>query len=117
MPMWGFGPRGGSSRLQREGPKPANADVIQAHQVYIVGHYHKVRFRKGAKPHFGPPRPEFGPVGPLDPPTASVRAHVGKNHVREEQNPLESQKSSQDISSGGLLKTSGAPRGLRVGVT
>ena len=34
---------GGSSRLQREGPKPANADVIQAHQVYIG----KVRFRKG----------------------------------------------------------------------
>ena len=57
---------GGSSHLQREGPKPANADVIQAHQVYIG----KVRFRKGgAKPHFGPPKSEFGPVGPpLDPP-------------------------------------------------
>ena len=59
---------GGSSRLQREGPKPANADVIHAHQVYIG----KVRFRKGGgKPHFGPPKPEFGPVAPpphLDPP-------------------------------------------------
>ena len=35
---------GGSSRLQRERPKPANAVVIQVHQVYIG----KVRFRKGA---------------------------------------------------------------------
>ena len=57
---------GGSSRLQREGPKPANADVIQAHQVYIG----KVRFRKGGKPHFGPSKPEFGPVAP--PGSASV---------------------------------------------
>ena len=38
---------GGSSRLQREGPKPANADVIQAHQVYIG----KVCFRKGGPNH------------------------------------------------------------------
>ena len=56
---------GGSSRLQREGPKPADADVIQVHQVYI----RKVRFRKGrGKTHFVPPKPEFGPVPPLDPP-------------------------------------------------
>ena len=64
--------RGGSSRLQREGPKPANADadVIQAHQVYIVGHNHKIRFRKGSQtafcPHLGLNLARFPP--PLDPP-------------------------------------------------
>ena len=68
MTFEGVMTRGGSSRLQREGPKPANADVIQAHQVYIVGHNNKVRFRKGGQTAFCPPRSEFGPVAPLDPP-------------------------------------------------
>ena len=60
---------GGSSRLQREGPKPANADTLQAHQVYIVGHNHKVRFRKGGPNRILHSRSEFCPVAPpLDPP-------------------------------------------------
>ena len=38
--------------------------MIQAHQVYIVGHNHKVRFIKGGQTSFWPPTSEFGPVSP-----------------------------------------------------
>ena len=58
---------GGSSRLQTEGPKPANADVIQAHQAYIE----KVRFRKGANRILGPLGLNLARLAPLDPPVYS----------------------------------------------